>query len=430
MTVYGALVTRVAVRPHPNADRLALGQIGGTQVVVSKDTADGTLGLFFSSELAVSDEYATANKLRSADGGFFPNSLKVRPQSFRGQRSDGYFAPLDSVAFTGFDTSLLTEGMVFDELNGVPIASKYVSQAVLDAQARGQAARVRKVNPYFAKHTDTEQWLYNKGDIPAESLITITEKLHGTSGRTGYVWDETPAPAESVWRRALKILTWNHEPTVTKRLTTLTGTRNTVLGQYQGEDFYGTSEFRDRASALFEGKLHVGEVVYYEIVGWANADRPIMERHNFSGFQDKAVKAWGDGVTYNYGTLPGSIDVYVYRITRTTDDVNGWPVTTELSWNQVKARCDELGVKHVPQLNYQRVLGNAPHVLAELDAEIDAMANDHVATRFGGHPREGVVIRIDTPDGRTYSLKHKSFLFKLGEGLAAEQGAKDMEELS
>jgi len=110
----------------------------------------------------------------------------------------------------------------------------------------------------------------------------------------------------------------------------------------------------------------------------------------------------------------------VYRITRVTDDGH----VTELSWPQVKARCEQLGLKTVPDIDgpivYTHTFGLEGHIsgLVEGSSTLDPR-----------HIKEGVVLRIDTPDGRTYFLKHKSFTFRLAEGMVKEDpNAVDMEE--
>lgn len=420
MTIHGAFVTRIKVREHPNADRLALGQVGGFQVVIGKDTPDESLGVFFSSELRVSPEYAKANGLLSEDGGYFPKNLKVRPQRFRGEQSDGYFAPLSSLEFTGFDVSTLKVGDIFTELNGVPICEKYVVPT--KSKDKG-APKLRKQNPFFAKHHDTEQLGYYYQDIPVGSLVSFTLKMHGTSGRTGYVLD--PVTRKRTWLDRLL----RRKPVEEYAWTLLTGTRNTVLDQWTGDDFYGTDEFRRKAAAMFND-LHEGEVVYYEIVGWVDEQTPIMGTHNFKS--TKEFKSWGDGVVYAYGQPRGTFGVYVYRITRTTKDRNGFPVVTELSWPQVKQRCHELGVNHVPEIGNEVSWVVREHSAYDQEGVLSLARTlcDGPDPLDPSHPREGVVVRVDTPDGRSYALKHKGLTFKVGEGIAKEDGDEDLEEQS
>ena len=40
---YAAIVTRIKTKPHPNADKLLLGEVHGHQVVVGLDTEDNEL---------------------------------------------------------------------------------------------------------------------------------------------------------------------------------------------------------------------------------------------------------------------------------------------------------------------------------------------------------------------------------------------------
>lgn len=429
MSNQGAFVTRIAIRDHPNADKLALGQVGGAQIVVGKDTPDGELGLFFSTELRISDEYGKANNLfpitdeggKKIGGGFFPPNGRVRAQSFRGQRSEGYFASLNSLAFTGGDTSKLKEGDLIDEFNGVKICEKYVTAATAKAGSNKQQA---KSIPTFAKHVDTEQLGYYADKIPAGSLLTMTYKLHGTSARTGYVQvkEQTKRPPLGSW--VAKI--FNHIPKLQAQYGLVhrhvTGTRNTVLGTNPQGGFYGTEQFRITAAESFQHLLHEGEVVYYELVGYTEDDRPLMGEHNFSKFNDKNISKWGDNVVYNYGQCYGTCGIYVYRITRVTKDTLGQPVVTELSWPQVKGRCGELKLKYVPE-THMPVTYSGEYNSEWVTEWADKVVNDNEPDPLsnGAHPKEGVVLRVDTPDGDTYFLKHKSYVFKVGEGIAKEK---------
>jgi hypothetical protein len=136
-------------------------------------------------------------------GGYFAANRRVRSQKFRGERSDGYWAPLSSLAFTKAKLAALKEGDTFDTLNGVEICSKYYTPATLKAIREG--VRPKRQNVYFAKHVETDQFKHYFHLIPAGSVITFTEKVHGTSGRFGYVLDERdvnwPAWLKWTWRK-------------------------------------------------------------------------------------------------------------------------------------------------------------------------------------------------------------------------------------
>lgn len=428
MTEYGAYVVTIHTAPHPNADRLALGTVAGYQVVVGKDTPNGSLGLFFTSDLQLSEEYATANDLvrrKDADGnaagGFFDPNRKVRAQRFRGERSDGYFASLDSLSFIeGFNPTTLTPGTLITEINGVPICKKYVNPHTARRLANQQSRKQPKGHPWFLEHVDTQQFGYNYDKIPSGSLVSLTLKVHGTSQRSA-AFIETPKPTffQRLFRRT---------PAPQRR--EMIGTRRVVLQDtISDNDFYGDDAFRRTAHDSFASRLHIGETVYYELVGYVSGERTIMPAHNFSGTNDPQLKRWGSNVTYTYGALPGQTKLFVYRITRTIPDVEtGLPVVTELSYPQMFHRATELGLTPVPALADPIVVteGNRQSlhdtVLALSDGSDPLDAS---------HPREGVVVRVDTPTGGTYFLKSKGFTFKIGEGIAEETATEaNLEDIS
>ncbi len=120
--MYQAIIARVKTKPHPNADRIQLGDVLGNQVVVGLATQDGELGIYFPSDGLLSHEYCLANNLynksaRTALGlpegptGFFDLNRRIRTQGFRGEKSDGLWMPLSSLS--EFDTlENLTEGVM------------------------------------------------------------------------------------------------------------------------------------------------------------------------------------------------------------------------------------------------------------------------------------------------------------------------------
>lgn len=432
-----AVIARLTnVREHTNADRLKLATVAGHQIVVGLDSVEGTLGVFFYAELQVSEGYASANDLvgytdpetGEKKGGFFPKNRRVRAQRFRGEKSEGYWAPLSSLDYTGYDTSTLKEGDKFKELNGHPICEKYFTPATLKAMANRKKNRS---NLLFKKHVDTKKLQYEIGSIPAGSILYLSEKVHGTSGRFGYVLDEVEKPRKW-WQKLLR-----RKPKTEMVYDHLIGTRNVILGKHEGPSFYGNEEFRYESIKNLEGQLHKGEILYYEIVGYTTTNQPLMASQPTEGLRDKAItKTYGKQMNYSYGCVPGNCEVYVYRITRTNEDGD----VVELSWPQVKARCNELGIKYVPEF----AADHQPHVYKTFGAhstksymdqhnleELVAQFIDGPSTLDGTHIREGVVVRVEKPNGDTEWYKAKSFTFGVLEGYIKENDdAVDLEEIS
>ena len=186
---YKAIVAKLRlVQKHSNADRLQIAQILGNQVVIGLEAKSEDIGIYFPTDGKLSEEYCKANDLISykdpvtgeRKGGFFDNKRKVRCQKFRGEKSDGLFMPLKSLEFTGFDINNLKEGDHFDELNGIKLCEKYITEFT---RTGGKTGKIKKENKKkfvtFHEHVDTEQLMYHVDDIKKDSIIIITEKIHG-----------------------------------------------------------------------------------------------------------------------------------------------------------------------------------------------------------------------------------------------------------
>lgn len=450
---YQATVVKVNPYPHPNADNLVLANVLGTTVVIGKDAKPGELYLYFPTDGRLSESFAQANNLigykdpvtGERKGGYFSENRKIRSQKFRGQKSDGFACPLSYLSYAG-DISDIKEGDSFDVFNGVVICEKYYTPATLRAINKGKEGKpgIARHIPSFAKHVDTEQFYKEAKYIPVNSVIWVTEKLHGTSGRTGKVWVKEEKPKR-----------WYHKfgfkPKVVEGYQIVNGTRNVILMDSRSilndkpiefTGYYEDKSFRFNASKDWAFKLFEGEVVYYEIVGFTGNQAPIMNPASLKELKDKELsKKYGDLMHYSYGCDPNGPfdsfgktvtqhDIYVYRITRTDKLGN----TVEYSWPQVKSRCEELGIKYVPEIDSRPYVffwnENINMMLNYLNSLVESYTEGS-STIDPTHIREGVVLRIDPPIGKSYWLKAKSFTFKLCEGMIKEDdNYVDMEEIS
>ena len=149
--MYNAYVTRIKnVRPHPNADRLQLGDCFGNTVCVDLSYAEGQTGVYFPTDGQLSVEFAEANNLlRKKDdtgnncGGYMdPSKRNVTAIRLRGEKSDGIFLPLTCLESFG-DISALREGDVIDTFNGHEICCKYIPHRNSSSHSR-EGNRLRK----------------------------------------------------------------------------------------------------------------------------------------------------------------------------------------------------------------------------------------------------------------------------------------------
>lgn len=447
---YNAYVCRIKnLRKHNNADRLMLGECFGNTVCVDTSYEVDELGIYFPTDGQVSPEFAEINNLlrkkdengKSIGGYMDPMKRNITTIRLRGEKSDGLFLHLNCVSYTGVLLNELTEGFAFTTLNGHEICKKYIPMRQNRQGHVNEGNHVRKkkapIAPLFIEHADTEQLAYNLDAFKPNDLIEITLKMHGTSQRTGYL------PMFKGYKRTLLDRIMRRDGTPIYEYGYVSGTRRTVLNDWEG-GFYGSNMFRKKHADFFEGKLHKGEEVYYEVVGFTDEGMPIMSSASNRKLNDKDfLKKYGETTTFSYGcsctgyytygdgsydVLPKS-DFYVYRMTMTNEDGD----VVEYTPDFMRYRCEQMGCKCVPVL-WRGFLddttdwNDAGMTAGEQVKEIAERYYDGPDPIGKTHVREGVVIRIlNRPKFCAY--KHKNFAFKCLEGLVkAEETAPDMEE--
>lgn len=393
------------VRKHPGADRLQIADATGYSVIVGMGVREGEKGFLIPEGAQLSRDFCLERGLyrKHPDtgerlGGYLDANGRVVAMSLRGEKSEGLFLPWGEVPARPV-------GEEFDEIGGSVFVRKYVSPF----SRRGERGKSVEIGG-FPRHYDTAQLRLSTHDLAAQTrepgaILIVTEKLHGTSGRTGKVLLERPLGALGrLWNRLVP-RAWALKGK--KVWSVVTGTRRTIVGDSHRD------AYRLQWGAFFGERLRAGEVVYYEIVGPG-----IMPSHDLGKlkgvlpgrqFQELRRK-FGERIVYAYGCEEGETRAFVYRITQ-----DG----RELRWWEVEARCKDMGVATVP-------------VLAEFEGSLDADAILYIAnsrSRVVGEsgstldrlqPGEGVCLRVDSPEkGAGAAVKHKGFVFCVCEGIAA-----------
>ena len=413
---YNIYVTKVKnIRPAENADRLNLCEVFGNTTVVDKTVNETDLYLYLPTDGRISVEFGEVNNLfRKKDdagnniGGFIDAEKRnISAIRLRGNKSDGLVLPLSSLSSFG-DITSLKEGDIVTVFNGHVIAEKYIPRRnpARTQSAAGNRTRKRKANiaPLFAEHIETEQLPYNLNKFRAGDILDISLKCHGTSQRTAYL------PTEVGYERTFwdKIFKRNGKRIIEYRY--ICGTRRTVLGESNVS--WDSENFRKTAHESFIGKLHKGETVYYEVVGY-NGNMPIMPSADNKKMNDKQfVATYGNRTEFSYGCNLGSNDFYVYRMTLTLED--GYVL--EYSPEQIRRRCEEMGVKTVLHFEEVQIPADCenPGLWAQTEAEkfydgIDPIGKTHI--------REGVVVRIvNRTSFEVYKIKN--YAFKVLSGIA------------
>ena len=440
-----AVIAKVEnIRTHPNADKLNIATVMGSQVIVSKDVIESTLGVFFGDGLQLSFEFAKTNGLApyiDSSGikkqSYIGDNLRVRTQKIRGERSEGLWLSLNSLLPFLVDTTLdqLTEGTEFNTIDSTLICQKFIPEHLKRKIANQEKNKKKKetseesIIKYFPKHKDTEHFVKMKKFIPDNSVIYITEKLHGTSARFGKI--NVAKPYLTIGQKLLRLLGIKAKAKNYKVSEEFTiGSRNKELEKIEDTSYYTDGEkFRFFSVQGVKDKVQSNEIFYGEIVGYTETGKPIMSPHTITSKEIKELEHLSDNgksrylsnMIYSYGCNPGTFKLYIYRIVRTLDNQS-----IELNWEQVKDRCNYLGLNYVPELAGPLIWNkDTKESICKLVETLD----EGPSTIDPTHIREGVVIRIDKV-GTTF-MKHKSFTFKALEGIVSlKETFEDLEDIS
>lgn len=451
----GYVVKVENIRKHVNADRLQIATFFGNDTIVDLDVAVGDVGVYFPSDLQLSEEFCKINDLvrrktpdgKTVGGYLDPEKRNIKAINLRGEKSDGIFLPIHCLNYCFADPTKqisIVAGQAADKLhvgdqvtilNGHEICRKYIPkrQTRVGECSTGNHTRKTKVPyaPLFAEHADTEQLAYNHGAFKPGDEVEITLKMHGTSQRTGYLPVLQPVK-KTFWQKLFK-----KDPEPVYAYDYVSGTRRVVMEDFEGgNSFYGSNQFREPHHNLFVGKLNKGETVYYEVVGFTHTGAPIMADGSNKGLDKEFIKMYGETTRFSYGCYPDGqrilfgedatsyysitepapqSDVYVYRMTMTNED--GFVI--DYTPDFMRYRCEQMGVKTVQVFEKFTIPAKCkdPGQYVQDKAEKYYDGPDPVGKT---HIREGVVCRIlNRPKFCAY--KHKNWFFKFISGIALEQ---------
>lgn len=428
--MYCAYVTTLKeLRKHSNADRLQVATVFGNDVIVDMSYKPGERVVYFPVDGQLDYAFADDNKLirkKDADGnnigGYLdPDKRNITALKLRGEKSEGLILPIEVLSkYT--DIGKLKDGDQISEFNGIVLCQKYIPKRQRQQSNGGGTIKTRvnkkelaeKVSyDFFKEHIDTQQLAFNQNAFKPGDACYITLKMHGTSARTANTIEVTKKKRNAILKKVFHM-----KDKKTTRFACVSGTRRTVLRDYEG-GWYGSNAFRQKYHDFFKERLPKGMEVFYEIVGYTSGSQTIMGKCSNKLIKDKAFsKQYGDETIFSYGCKEGENDIYVYRMTMTNED--GFVV--ELPWEQVQIECEKMGVKCVPLFD-KFIFTTWDDLMARVEKYYDGA--DPIGIT---HVREGVVVRIDNRPSFT-AYKHKNFSFKCLEGIIKDNAdAPDMEE--
>lgn len=406
---YAAVVVAIThIIPLDNCDNVVATPLVGFQAIVGKDTQVGQLGIVFTAETQLSDEYVRRNNLyRHAEKnanpeakGYIEDNRRVKALKFRGHRSDALFMPLSSLAWTGADLGALAPGDTFDKLGNFEICKKYVvrrTEGSGKTHAEKQQKKIfRRVDEkMLPEHIDTENFFRNRDHIRPGTQVVITQKLHGTSIRIGNTL------VKRQLRRRDRLARFFGVKVATTEFDNVYGSRKVIKDVNNPlQNHYYKTDIWSEEGARLNGLVPENWIVYGELVGWTK--------------DGAAIQA-----NYTYQVPQNIAELYVYRVAI----VNAQGRIADLSWDAVMEFCDSAGLRHVPEL----WRGPIEDFDAEswLDKKYSAFEPTAVPLAKESPCDEGVCVRVEglVP----YILKAKSPAFLRHESKMLDKDIVDLE---
>lgn len=438
---YAAVVVNISTLVElAGCDNVQAAIILGNQVIVGKDIKVGDIGLYFPLECQLSERYLSVNNLyRKAElnkdntkKGYFEENGRIRCVKFRGHKSEGLFMPMDSINFCTTDHEEFTLGTEFDEINGTEICRKYIINVQRTPGAPGskQQRKTKKtmsklIDGQFRFHDDTSMLYKNLHRISPDSLISITYKLHGTSGISSYVlckkktsissdtilWigNYMIAPIVNFLGGDVKFTSDNtgYDYLYSSRKVIKNEELNPNAQHFYGVDIWGIADQHLRPF------LQKGMTFYYEIVGYLPTGAMIQKDYDYGYKQPIPMNSDPSSLVYKEGEHYG---IYLYRITYTNVDGKVF----EFSAKQVQDFCKSKGLKAVPELyygaplNFMWLYGDMQeHDLENMDDFLKATKKEFNEKDCfmckNKVPEEGCVVRIEGLDFEAYKQKSNAF---------------------
>lgn len=374
----------------------------GYMALVSKDIKPGTRMVMFPPESQLSEAVAYEHNLYAKASqnkdttvkGYFGNTRRVKAIRLRGVPSNAFAADA-----SWFDNPPV--GTVFDTVDGVTISQKFTTHKP-QPQSKRKTGKQRV--QFFPEHYDTGMYLRRPELVSLGDFVTITQKIHGTSGR----WGRVPVLRKLTWKERLAkrfgvpVNEYTHE--------FVSGSRHVIKGISEGQQDFYDADIWSEVGETIKDRIPNDVMVYGEIIGWVG-DTPIQK-------------------DYTYHIPKGEWRMYVYRVSVLSSDGTEY----DLPWPAVEEFCENHQLETVKVLASgtfydMRKRFDTDEAFAEfwMDRHFYDEGYDALPLSDDSPVDEGVVIRADNGITPT-ALKIKGPMFYEHESAAISAGVTDIEE--
>jgi RNA ligase (TIGR02306 family) len=283
MSTLEVKVVRLKIENHPNADRLQIGKVIGTEyiVVVGKGQFyDGDPAIFIPEDAVVpqniQDYLATSQKI-TINGG------RIRCSKIRGIFSDG----LCLTPSQWLPSKLIFEGSDVKEHLGI---TKYEPPPQhQQGMARSKGINHNYTNENFKRYTDIDNFKKYSKVFQEGEIVVITKKYHGSNWRASIV--KKPKSSLNFLDRLLGFLG------IKKNTEYLVGSHNTIRKQAK--------------------KAPEIEDVYHEVANKYSVEKKLKELHNII---KKDIIIYGEVIGtgiqkgYEYGIEKGEHQLRIFDV--------------------------------------------------------------------------------------------------------------------
>ena len=425
----------------PEVTRLKCCVIDGFNIICGIDSEPG-LYIYFPTACCINPDFLRyANLYRHKElnndpeqSGMFDDNGRVKAIRLRGELSEGFILPaimlenyIVSVTNVNYEAE---EGIEFDSVEHEGktfwINKKYIPKNTRtpgmpgSGKSRGKQPKGldKLIENQFRFHYDTTLIKKCPNVIKPNDLISITEKVHGTST----IHARVLCKRELTWKQKIaRWLTGYEFDDYDYLYSSRTVVKNRHYNKNVTDGFYGVDVWAE-ADKIIKPFLQKGMTIYAEIVGFLPNGGYIQKGYDYGC----TIPIGG---TYKLGE---HFKVLVYRITMT--NVDG--VVHEFSAREVQQYCKNIGLNCVTEYYY----GFAKDLYPELDPSehwsenfISKLANDkrfymemNSPTCINKVPHEGVVIKSENMKSEAFKLKCFAFLDK--EGKALDKGESNIED--
>lgn len=422
--------------PDPETTKLKLAHVDGFNIVVGIDSEPG-IYVYFPTSCEINPQllaygnlyrHTEKNNKPEAKAGFFEDNGRVKAIKLRGVVSEGFL--MEWTLFHNFiveNTNKEIEPDINTEFDSIEdsgksfwICKKYIVQTTIKSPKESRyQKRVKRFNrvidTQFRFHYETSIYRKVPTFIHPDDLISITSKIHGTSGISAYVLCKRPKKWYEIFKK--------EDPVIYDYLySSRSVIKNADYNPKHSGGFYGVDVWK-YADEYVRPFLSKGLSLYYEIVGFLPNGGYIQKNYDYGCIPPKNEQDYKPEINFK---------VRIYRITLT--NIGGQ--VHEFSAREVQQWCKTNGLIPVEELYY----GYARDLYKDLNEQehwqenfIDRLANDknfymelNSPDCNNKVPHEGIVIKKE--DMIPAAVKLKAFAFLNKEQQQLDAGEANIED--